>query len=198
MIDSIAEKNTPAYKLFHEVFNVSIPNAFVRSDKDQQMYGYVSTGDATHDHQNAMMHVRVCRTVPVLAELYQMGVDVNVLTPEIQVPQMCKLITDHVESLLELYNSSQNQTFVEAEFDTPELRQDIETLEHFLAWLQDRPRDLLPKEESQGTIGTYLKRFMVLGKSRHDVPVPLIPAEKAKSSFRSNLTASGKARLKRW
>lgn len=193
-----SEKDTPAYRLFHSFFDVSIPAAFVRTESDQAMFGYLSTGDAVHDNQNAHGHVKVMRTIPTLAELLDLEVEINVVRPEKQIPIMEALIREHIDSLLTIYNSTQNQTFVEQEFDTPELREDIECLERFLCWLLKRPREVLPTDKISTDLGAKLKSFAVLGKHRNAEPPISIPASNAPDSFKARLTLAGRTRIQKW
>lgn len=190
------EQDTPAWKLFHTEFLVSMAAAHVRSEHDQKVFGYVSTGDPTYDNQLAHSHVQVYRTVPELAELHDGGVFINVLKPDDQVPAMTNLIKLHLEEIENLRSGRYSRVRPEDELPE-EVFEDIRVLDKFSTWLNKVPQTEKPVDNTPKGYAAYLQRFnlMQLGKtSEGNTQVPIKPFVNADTGF----TKRGLRRIPRW
>ncbi len=191
------EQDTPAWKLFHTEFLVSMPAAHVRSTHDQKVFGFVSTGDAEYDRQLAHAHVQVYRTVPELAELYDEGVTPNILKPDNQIPRMTELIKAHVQELDNLQSGRYSRVRPEDEL-APEVLEELALLEKFAAWINKVPQSEKPIDNTPKGYAAYLQRFQLMslggGKDGTAPAVPIKPFVNAEAGF----TKRGLRRIPRW
>lgn len=200
MSQYVSVEETPAYLLFHTEFHVSIPSAFVRSAHDQKVFGYVSTGDQEYDRQLASAHVQVYRKVPELAELFDLGLmEINVLKPELQVPRMVKLVTDHVAEIAKISNGDYNQYKLADEIDE-EVWNDIKKLEAFTVWLLKLPTPEVVVDHTPRGFGAYLQRFTLMqhGSVSNVAKVIVPPGDSPIVNPNPGLTRRGMRRISRW
>lgn len=190
------EQDTPAWKLFHTEFLVSIPAAHVRSVHDQKVFGFVSTGDSEYDKQLAHAHTKVYRKIPELAELLDAGVNPNILNPDDQIPRMTELIKAHIQEIDNLQSGRYSRVRPEDELD-PEVLEELQLLEKFSAWMNKVPLDEKPIDNSPKGYAAYLQRFQLMsmgGLEGAPPSVPIKPFTNADSGF----TKKGLRRIPRW
>ena len=77
-----SEKDTPAYKLFHWLFEVYIPAAYTRSEEELALYGHTSTGNKRYDAELANEKTKVMLPVSDMAMKAQMGCPMQLANPK--------------------------------------------------------------------------------------------------------------------
>lgn len=194
-----SEHETPAYKLFHEGFLISIPAAFVRTEEDHRMFGYVPTGDEQYDHELAAAHTRVYRTIPVMAELLESGLnpsELNILKPNQQIPKMLQLINDHIADIDMLKDGKFNQVFIERDMPK-ELARDLQVLRRFADIIMRKPMDAIEIPVKKSLCPMLEKIGFMTLTSATQTQVKHSPQDRPKVNV-STVSKRGFTRISRW
>lgn len=98
-------KQSPAYKIFHYHWDISLPHMYVYTDDYMRQSGVVQTGDAAYDNRlpNTMVGGRY--TIAQMAKLMDEGA-----TLRLDRPEDAKAIYDIINEHLERWSDSLNKT----------------------------------------------------------------------------------------
>ncbi len=96
-------EGSPAWRIRHLLFQVSIPAAYAESEFDQKQFGYVMTGNRSLDAQLAAEQRIVVRNIESLVELHADGVDFRLVDPE-RSKVIYETIKEHLDDAQHYFN----------------------------------------------------------------------------------------------
>lgn len=141
-----SEKDHPAYKIFHWLFDVVIPSAFTRSEEEIERYGMTSTGNRAYDAELAGERTKVMLTIAELATKASQGCPIQLVNPD-----NAAVIADLIAEYMRVWATEVEQQFghLDPEYvrtlDEYKVREkDVLILEEFAALVQP-VKDSLPK-----------------------------------------------------
>lgn len=89
------KRDTPAWRVYHRLYNYSIPKLHFYSQEYQDRHGLLVSGDRAHDATMMSEMIPTRGTAAELAQLFEEGVDIQLQDPEDSV----KIYTDIKDSL---------------------------------------------------------------------------------------------------
>lgn len=105
------EKDTPAYKIWHWHFSVSVPNIFLRTLEEMEEEGIYISGHDDIDQSLAEQQTATTRTIHQLAVLLEEGCEPYLLNPDSDNQAIYSLIVEHLKDWADEFNKTNGRMF---------------------------------------------------------------------------------------
>lgn len=196
-----SEKEHPAYKIFHWLFEVLVPQAYTFSESELALYGHTSSGNKHYDAQLAGEKTRVMWSISRMAVAASNGCPMILVKPT-DAPKIHQLIMEYMEvwqhdlevkfgwmSLEEIRNNEEYR----------ELESDILTLEAFAEIIHPVAASNVPKGLQANSLLARLRAIGVSVQpgSTNTVERPVVSVD-APTAFNNSLSGKPARGTARW
>lgn len=93
------EYDTAAFKIFHKTFECMVRQVDLYDMDYIETRGLVTTGDAQLDDEIAQSKVRCGKTIAALAEMYDEGINIELVDHGADAPTIYELVIEHVDTM---------------------------------------------------------------------------------------------------
>lgn len=195
----VSEKEHPAYKIFHWLFEVFVPQAYTFSEAELSLYGHTSSGNKHYDSQLANERMRVMWPISKMATAANNGCPMCLAKPT-DAPKIHQLIMEYMEVWqrdLETKFGWMSLEDIRNNAEYKELEADILILESFAEIVHPVAASNVPKGLQANSL---LARLRSIGVSVHGGPAvqrPVVSVD-APTAFNESLSSKPARGTARW
>lgn len=198
-----AERDTPAYKVFHWLFEVMLPTAYAIPEADITTFGTVTSGNRKLDIENANDLTHTYRTISQLTKLFDQGCKIILVNPGRDSVKIYNLVQLLLKDWADDFNAGFN-IHLNTEKETARMQAvitDIELLENFCAIMYPAAKRVMPNITKSNSLAAKLatfSNFKLKFSEQQSSNTPPTLGKTAPSPFTDNLTNVAKQRVRSW
>lgn len=155
--------HSPAYKIFHYNFEVTIPAMYLYSPEYLKTFGLTSSGDKTIDEGQALAPTRAYLTIAAMAEYHDEGATIGLINPKDSV-RIYTYIKQHLMDWRDVFRRDFNRRDVPSE--------DLRKLENLAKEIYKSARHFMTEEPTNSTLFDKLNEMGNRRPARKAEPVP--------------------------